>query len=140
MSEQACDNPLLTEVVVPEVRSTAIGLAYTFMGIVSSIGSLLVGMSAEWYGYRELEPGQSVETLTEEEREHNKDALGNSLLSVSLLFWGLQICLYFLFYYLYPKQLNKIQTQLREERDRELLSRRGTEMNLLSKEDADGRA
>eukprot|EP00211_Chloroparvula_japonica_P001216 CAMPEP_0119135060 /NCGR_PEP_ID=MMETSP1310-20130426/18560_1 /TAXON_ID=464262 /ORGANISM="Genus nov. species nov., Strain RCC2339" /LENGTH=540 /DNA_ID=CAMNT_0007125913 /DNA_START=23 /DNA_END=1642 /DNA_ORIENTATION=+ len=112
--EQAADNPMLTESSHPDVRGTAIGLAFTVIGVLSSVGSLLVGVISEWYGFRELGPDEDIADIPSADRDRNRDALAYSLLTVSLLFWGSQIIVYFVLYRLYPAQRDRIHAALRE--------------------------
>ena len=118
-SEQACDNPLLTEVIHPSVRSSSFGFVYTIAGVISSLGSLLVGYIAELYGYQVPDPNVSIQNLPEAIRQVNGTALGWSLITICCGFWGLQILCYIPLYNTYPPQRDSIQERLRrEERER----------------------
>jgi MFS family permease len=116
---QACDNPILTEVIPPIARTTGIGLSYMISGVFSSIGSLLVGVIADSMGYVEIDSDVEIQSLPSDIREQNKNALSNSLLVICCAFWSTCFLIYFPLYSLYPSQRNLVHSQLRAQKELE---------------------
>ncbi|KNC48242.1 major facilitator superfamily transporter protein [Thecamonas trahens ATCC 50062] len=84
----ACDLPILAEVVRWQTRGTAYAISGLFLGLFSSIGSLLVGIIADkLFHYRART--KKIAKLKPRDKQHNLDALSNAILLLFLSSWAI---------------------------------------------------
>ena len=111
----ACDLPILAEVVPWQQRGLAYAISGLFLGIFSSIGSLLVGLIADKvFHYRTRT--KKINTLGPKDKKHNLDALSNAILLLFLSSWIIVFFLYFLAARLYPRYRDKVRSDAAEDR------------------------
>ena len=110
-SDLATDQPLLTEVIHPECRSSLIGVTHLISTLFSSTGSLIVGTMAASFGYEET---SDIDSLPGDVRTQNMNALGYSMLILCGL-WLVQVFVYFPLYHYYPLQRDNLHEQLKNE-------------------------
>jgi hypothetical protein len=77
--------------------------------MLASSGPLIVGFIAEIYGY--VERHEDINAMPEEIRIANRDALTRALFTVLQGTWILQILLYFVVYFTFPRDKQASQNE-----------------------------
>lgn len=102
----ACDLPILAEVVPWRLRGTAYALSGLFLGLFSSIGSVMVGLIADKiFHYRTRT--EEMDSISPGDKQHNLDALSNAILLLFLSSWILVFFIYFVVARYYPSYRDK---------------------------------
>jgi MFS family permease len=113
----ACNNPLFSEIMPPEIRSSAFAVDRLFEGSIAATGTLIVGLLAEyWFGYITPAKGVDIADLPEETIKTNIDALANALIVATVIPW--LICLFFFtfVYFTYPQDRDRLKALLQARR------------------------
>jgi len=126
----ACNNPIFSEIFVPEIRGSAFSVDRVFEGGVASVGTYFVSLVATAFGFltpnaitdagakipytQYLTPNQYSPNLM----ATNSAALAHGMFWIIFPFWILCLLIYTLVYRFYPTDFQK-NKQFLEERARE---------------------
>jgi MFS family permease len=100
--QQACDLPLLSEVVEPRLRGTAFGICDCAQCLFSFFATAFVGVMAEQAFGFVAEGTKPIHTWPMQERVGNSLALGNALLWTNIFALGGSFVCYLLMHVTYP--------------------------------------
>jgi MFS family permease len=113
-SSGGCNNPIFSEVIEPEIRSSAYSVDRMFEGSFAALGTVFVGLAADGFGYHTPPIGVEIKSLPASIRYTNMMALAWAMFLVALIPWILCLILYTFLYKSYPKDYEKMRTILEE--------------------------
>ncbi|MHA1295706.1 MAG: spinster family MFS transporter [Promethearchaeota archaeon] len=114
-----CNNPIFSQVFVPEMRSSVFSVDRMFEGSFGALGSIFVGMAAAFFGFTTPPMGVEIKDLPTSLRLANMHALAQGMFFVAFIPWILCLILFTLVYFTYPRDRDRVRKIL-EERRKEL--------------------
>jgi MFS family permease len=109
-----CNSPIFSEIFEPEIRSTAYSVDRLLEGSSAALGTILVGLTAVFFGYQTPPLGTDISSLPPAIRETNMIALAYGMFLVALIPWILCLIFYSFVYKTYPDDAKKIRKILEQ--------------------------
>ena len=119
-SAGGCNNPIFSEVIEPEIRSSAFSIDRMLEGSFAALGTVFVSLVATGFGYTNPPLGVEISSLSASVRRTNMLALAWGMFLVALIPWIICLILYTLVYTSYPEDYKKIRIILEQRRLKEL--------------------
>lgn len=111
------NNPIISEIFEPEIRSSAYAFDRLFEGSVAAGGTLVVGFLAQiFFGYIDTQ-GVTIADLPEATRMTNVNAIADAMVIPMVIPWIFCLILYTLVYITYPKDKLAAQDALLARRE-----------------------
>ncbi len=113
-SSGGTNNPIFSEVIEPEIRSSAFSIDRMLEGSFAALGTVFVGITAAIFGYTTPPVGMNINLLSATVRNTNMIALAWGMFLTALIPWIICLILYSFVYKTYPKDYEKIRKILEE--------------------------
>ncbi len=108
------NNPIFSEVIEPEIRSSAFSVDRMLEGSFAALGTVFVGLAADLFGYTTPPLGVDLSQLPASIRYTNMMALALGMFLVALIPWIICLILYSFVYKTYPTDFERVRKILEE--------------------------
>lgn len=113
------NNPIFSELFIPEIRSTAFAVDRLFEGSVAAGGTAIVAAIAGAFGFTEPGPGNPISSLTPTEISTNISAMAWALIIATAIPWTICFIFYTFVYFTYPQDRDRTRKLILEGRKQE---------------------
>ncbi|NHJ49129.1 MAG: MFS transporter [Asgard group archaeon] len=113
------NNPIFSELFIPEIRGTAFSVDRLFEGSVAASGTAIVAAIAGGFGFTDPGPGNPISSLSALEISTNIDAMAWALIIATVIPWTICFIFYTFIYFTYPKDRDSTRKAIFESRMQE---------------------
>jgi len=114
-----CNSPIFSEIFEPEIRSTVYSVDTMIEGSAGAVGTFLVGLVAEAFGYIRVPEGVLISSLPDAVKAVNMLALAQAMFLIAFIPWALCLIFYTFVYRTYPGDAENLRNKM-EHRRKEL--------------------
>lgn len=110
------NNPIFSELFIPEIRSTAFSIDRLFEGSIAASGTAIVAAIAGALGFVDPGPGVEISSLDPSTIATNINAMAWGIVIATAIPWTLCLIFYSFLYKTYPKDRDRTRKKIMEER------------------------